>query len=101
MKFEIENPALWWPRGYGEANQYAITATLLKNGEIDGCDFLQAGTAHGGIEIRSDILDETARPSSASSSTARRVYVKGTNWVPADAFHSNDGGAHAADIWNW
>ena len=29
---EIENPRLWWVRGYGEQNLYDITAKIVKNG---------------------------------------------------------------------
>ena len=29
----INNPKLWWPHGYGDANLYDITATLLYKGE--------------------------------------------------------------------
>ena len=29
----IDNPKLWWARGYGEQNLYEITAKIVKNGE--------------------------------------------------------------------
>jgi len=32
-EIEIENPKLWWPRGYGEQPLYEVTAELLENGE--------------------------------------------------------------------
>lgn len=89
MKFEIENPALWWPRGYGEANQYAITATLLKDGEIvDAISFRQGLRT---VELKYDqYIAGDAEAEFCFIINGRRVYVKGTNWVPADAFHSND-----------
>ncbi len=30
----IENPELWWPRGYGEQPLYTVETCLLKNGEV-------------------------------------------------------------------
>ena len=89
LEFAIENPALWWPRGYGEANQYEITASLLRNGEaVDAISFRQ-GLRTTEL-VRDDLLDENGNGDFCFVINGRRIYVKGTNWVPADAFHSND-----------
>ena len=33
-KVEIENPKLWWVRGYGEQPLYEISAVMEKNGHV-------------------------------------------------------------------
>lgn len=33
-QIEIDNPKLWWPKGYGEQNLYEIKFELIKNGKI-------------------------------------------------------------------
>jgi beta-mannosidase len=89
FNFGISNPTLWWPRGRGEASLYEVTVTLLKDGaEIDSCSFV-----HG---IRTVKLDRTSITDASGSGefcfhiNGEKVFLMGTNWVPADAFHSRD-----------
>lgn len=89
MKFEINAPKLWWPRGYGEQNIYQITVTLLCDGKVqDQYEFSQ------GLRIteliHDDLIDENGNGDFCFVINGKRIYVMGTNWVPADAFHSND-----------
>lgn len=89
LRFEVDHPKLWWPRGRGEPSLYEITVTLLKNGAaIDHVDL-----RHG---IRTVDLRRTDTTDAAGSGefcfvvNHERVFVLGTNWVPLDAFHSRD-----------
>lgn len=89
MGIVIENPLLWWPRGYGAQNLYEITATLLKDGTVvDTLCFKQ------GLRTSELVYDKFISGDSEAEFcfviNGRRIYVKGTNWVPVDAFHSND-----------
>ena len=87
--FEVPHPRLWQPRGYGEPDQYQITLQLLRDGEIvDELRFLQGLRT---VELKRDeyIAGDT-EAEFCFIVNGRRIYVKGTNWVPADAFHSND-----------
>ena len=89
IRFDVENPKLWWPRGYGDPDQYEITATLLRDGvPVDEIAFRQ-GLRTAEL-VRDDVLDENDEGEFCFVINHRRIYVKGTNWVPADAFHSND-----------
>ena len=89
IQFRVENPKLWWPRGYGDPNQYEITAALLRDGmPVDEITFRQ-GLRTAEL-VRDDVLDENDEGEFCFVINHRRIYVKGTNWVPADAFHSND-----------
>jgi beta-mannosidase len=85
----VSRPALWWPRGRGEPRLYEVTARLLKNGsEVD-----RATWRHG---IRTAALERTSRTDAAGQGefvfrvNGEKIFVLGTNWVPADAFHSRD-----------
>jgi beta-mannosidase len=106
-RIPVPGARLWWPRGYGEPDLYTVTATLCRDGEP-----LAERTDR--IGVRTIVVDRTdsAAPApaqrSAAPETARwdvppepahhfvvyvngvPVMVKGTNWVPLDAFHSRD-----------
>ncbi len=89
MKFDVPDARLWWPDGYGAPDQYEVTAQLLRDGEVvDEVRFRQGLRT---TELSKD--DYIAGNSEAEFCfiiNGKRVYLKGTNWVPADAFHSND-----------
>ena len=82
-------PQRWWPRGRGEPHLYAVTVRLLKNGaEIDRAVF-----RHG---VRTVRLERTATTDTQGAGAfvfhvnGERVFILGTNHVPADAYHSRD-----------
>jgi beta-mannosidase len=86
---EITNPDLWWPRGRGEASQYKGEGSLYKNGSrIDLRRF-----RHGirTVELRrTSLTTSTGEGEFVFIVNGEKVFMKGTNWVPADAFHSRD-----------
>ncbi|GAK55558.1 beta-galactosidase/beta-glucuronidase [Candidatus Vecturithrix granuli] len=89
MVFDVIDPLLWQPRGRGEPNLYKITVRLFKNGsEIDALQF------HHGIRIitleKTSLTDEKGQGEFCFRVNNERVFIKGTNWVPLDAFHSRD-----------
>lgn len=89
LTVRVEKPLRWWPRGRGEAYLYAVTVRLWKNGaEIDRTVF-----RHG---VRTVRLERTATTDAQGSGAfafhvnGERVFILGTNHVPADAYHSRD-----------
>ena len=90
---DIANPKLWWPKGYGEANLYAVTTELLMDGEVVDSrtdriglrtiDLRRTETAGAGGDFRFIV-------------NGAPILVKGSNWVPADAFHSRDAARYGA-----
>lgn len=89
LTFDVTAPALWWPRGYGEPNLYDVTVTLRKNDQtIDRRSF-----RHG---IRTVALHRTSLTTADGQGefvfrvNGEKVFCKGSNWVPLDAFHSRD-----------
>ncbi len=85
----VPSAALWWPKGRGEAALYDVTVRLARDGEeIDSLSF-----THG---VRTVELDRTSTTNERGDGrflfrvNGERVFAKGSNWVPVDAFHSRD-----------
>lgn len=89
INFGIDNAKLWWPRGYGNANLYDITVSLLRNGEIVDTMTLRQGLRTAELAY-DDFISGDAEAEFCFIINGKRIYIKGTNWVPADAFHSRD-----------
>jgi len=85
--FEVKNPKLWWPYGYGEPNLYDITLTLTVDGETVATQKLRYGIRTVELE-RTEHVDKPNVFQFIINSVP--VMVKGSNWVPLDAYHSRD-----------
>lgn len=103
----VPGAKLWWPKPYGDPHLYTVTVRLLHGGEV-------LAERIDRIGIRKLVVDRTETagrawaPEALSEPFARLdtppepdshfvirvndvpVMVKGTNWVPLDAFHSRD-----------
>ena len=82
----IENPMLWWPKGYGEQPLYEITMELLYQGQV-----IHSRTER--IGLRTLRVDRRFTPGDQEFRifvNETPIFAKGTNWVPLDAFHSRD-----------
>lgn len=85
----INNCKFWWPRNYGDANLYD-TIFELYHGDtlIDRYNFR--------FGVRTVKLDRTSTTDAEGNGQFRilinnkQIFAMGTNWVPVDAFHSND-----------
>lgn len=88
LDFEIERPALWWPKGYGRQNLYEIHAQLIIDGQV--ADEYQTTLGIRTVElVRSEITDVYGGDFHFLVNGVK-IFCKGSNWVPADAFHSRD-----------
>lgn len=89
LRFEVPDPCLWWPSGYGAAALYALTIELL-----DGKEVLDVKTIPAGIRkvelIRTETTHHDAPGEFLFKVNGEPIMCKGTNWVPLDAFHSRD-----------
>jgi len=92
IAFEIENPKLWWPYGYGDANLYDITANVYKGDDLVATKSFKAGIRTVELE-RTETNDENGGQFRFLINGVE-IMVKGTNWVPMDAFHSRDAGRY-------
>lgn len=90
-RIEIENPRLWWPRGYGAAALYPVKMELLHNGAV-----VDVRTER--IGIRTIEIDHKMLPGDAGEFLIKvngcPILAKGSNWVPLDAMHSRDAGRY-------
>jgi len=89
FRLTVENPALWWPRGRGEAALYACQVSLWKNGEqIDSREF-RCGIRTVALD-RTSVTDPQGSGEFCFRVNGEKVFILGTNWVPVDAYHSRD-----------
>lgn len=89
FNIHVENPLLWWPAGYGDANLYQVSVKLFHEDELVS----EASTTFGIREIyldRTDVNTPDHPGRFGFIANGVRIFCKGTNWVPADAFHSRD-----------
>ncbi len=88
LELNIQDPKLWWPYGYGDANLYTLTVRLYRAGEL-----IHETNTHFGI--RTVELDRTDMTDGVNGRfrfliNGVEILCKGSNWVPLDAFHSRD-----------
>jgi len=88
-RFGVAKPRLWWPRGYGEAALYEVTVTLLHQGQAVAVRTLKTGVRT--VELDRSEVNTREKPGHFFFKVnGERIFCKGSNWVPADAFHSRD-----------
>ena len=108
-RIPVPDARLWWPKGYGEPNLYAVTAQLLKDGQVVADRTDRIGIRHVIVD-RTETAGAAWAPEAADGGVRRvdapadpashfvfrvndtPIMVKGANWVPLDAFHSRDAG---------
>lgn len=88
-RFRVNTPHLWWPRGRGKASLYNVVVRLLRDGkEVDRL------TLTHGIRttqlLRTSVTDSAGKGEFCFRINGEKVFILGSNWVPADACHSRD-----------
>lgn len=86
--FDIKNPKLWFPYGYGKANMYDAVIELYEDGVLICKKDFSFGVRTVELE-RTDIIDGKNGKFNFKINGVQ-VMCKGSNWVPLDAFHSRD-----------
>ncbi|WBB82026.1 glycoside hydrolase family 2 protein [Micromonospora sp. WMMD882] len=79
----VDDPELWWPRGYGDQHRYDLAVSLL---DADGTPL--DGHARR-IGFRTVRLDTTPDPYGSAFALVVNdvpVFVRGVNWIPDDVF---------------
>ena len=80
--FEIRNPKLWYPNGYGEQNLYNAKVSITQDGKILDDKKTKFGLRK--IEIQQE-KDEEGRNFVVKINDIP-IFCKGMNWIPADSF---------------
>lgn len=86
--FEVEDPELWWPNGYGGQPLYEVKLSAYETDEgniISDEKKLRFGI-RSLIFVKNETADDTARAYTACVN-GQRIYMKGYNWVPMDAMY--------------
>jgi beta-mannosidase len=90
LQFEIENPQLWWPNGFGPQPLYQLQLTLQNGVSILDSRTYQIGLRT--IELRRE-PDEWGE-SFTFIVNGIPVFAKGADWIPADSFPTRISDAH-------
>jgi beta-mannosidase len=80
LHVEVRDPALWWPRGYGDQPLYPLTVTLSSG-----------DTWHRRIgfrNVRNDTTPDEHGSAFAVVVNDAPVFARGVNWIPDDPFPS-------------
>ncbi len=79
----------WWPRGEGKQNLYDVEVRLYRKGEL--CDTYNTRIGIRLIElVRTSTVDENGNGKFEFLINCKKVFIMGTNWVPLDAFPSQN-----------
>lgn len=87
--FHINDCKFWWPHNYGDPNLYNITVDLMYMDTIIDTVYFNHGVRT--VELnRTSTTDKDGNGEFCFVINGKKIFAMGTNWVPVDAFHSND-----------
>ena len=89
LSLTVENAKLWETYDRGQPFIYETTIELIKNGEVLDSKDYNLGIRTVSLE-RTSVTDETGSGEFCFILNGQRLFVKGTNHVPCDPFHSRD-----------
>ncbi len=79
----------WWPKGEGVQNLYDVEVKLYRKGEL--CDTYKTRIGIRLIElVRTSVVDQNGNGKFEFLINCKKVFIMGTNWVPLDAFPSQN-----------
>ncbi len=80
QEITVENPALWWLRGYGEQNLYVVEAVLKRNGREVDRTTKRIGLRQIGVRREKDEYGE----SFAHEVNGITIFAMGADYIPQD-----------------
>jgi beta-mannosidase len=97
VRFEVTNPKLWWPAGYGRPELYKLSVILLHEGQVIDVQSHDIGIrtikllqeldtpAHPDAQVKDAIGRKGIPRSFTFSVNGTKIFCRGANWIPADA----------------
>jgi len=82
FEFDVEDPELWWPNGYGEQPLYELATALRAGGQELDSDSRRVGFRRIELVRESDSVGETFY----FRVNGYPVFCRGGNWIPDDSF---------------
>ena len=90
QQIRLENVDFWWPRGYGEPALYEAALRIVDANK----NILDESQQRVGIRTAELNYSDITTPENPGEFVfiinGEKIFIKGTNWVPLDAFHSRD-----------
>ncbi|OQP61328.1 glycosyl hydrolase [Niastella vici] len=78
--YQLNNPKLWWPSGYGPQNLYAVRFQFLQDGQT----VTDEETVTTGVREIQTTWNTTTR-SKQVAVNGQKIFIKGGNWIISDA----------------
>ncbi|MFF5173779.1 glycoside hydrolase family 2 protein [Micromonospora sp. NPDC000089] len=94
LELVVPDPALWWPRGYGDAPLHELTVELT-DGDAAVLDTWSRRIGFRTVEL--DTAPDEAGIPFHLKVNGKLVLVRGVNWIPDDAFPSRVDRSRYAD----
>ena len=86
----VKNPQLWWPNGYGEQPLYAVKVEVVSAAGVEDCKEYKLGLRTVELLREPDAWGE----SFTFVVNGVKVFMKGSDWIPADSFPTRLSDAH-------
>ena len=98
LRFSLDNPVLWWPKGMGEPALYEAKIEVVGKGD----ETLASDVRYVGVRLVTLERDDVYGPNRPGQFLFRvngePCYVRGSNWVPLDSFPSRQAGRIAETL---
>lgn len=85
LEYEVENPKLWWPNGYGRHPLYQAEVEVVCEGLTEIYPSFSYGIRT--IELNTEVIEGEDR-NFTFVVNGKPVYCKGGNWVPNDFIYA-------------
>lgn len=85
--FVLDNPQLWWPRGYGEQPLYRVEAVLYhQHQHTRELDRVEKRVGVRRLQLVQQPVSNDSGTTFFFSVNNTPIYCGGANWIPADSF---------------